>query len=46
VYETSLIIFLMSLAGYIRKDQIRNPEIREELSIFNFDNIKQKIPWF
>jgi hypothetical protein len=30
--------FLRSMAGYTRKEQIRNTRIREELAIFNINN--------
>jgi hypothetical protein len=40
--ETAEIKFLKRVAGYRRKDQIRNTEIREELNIFNAKIIKSR----
>jgi hypothetical protein len=36
--ETVKMEFLRSAGSYIRKDQIRNIKIREELNIFNLHN--------
>jgi hypothetical protein len=46
-FETAEIKFLMSAAGYARKDQIRNTKIKEELDIFNINNkiLKSKSQW-
>jgi hypothetical protein len=37
-FETAAMKFSRSVAGYIRKGQIRNTKIREELNIFNLNN--------
>jgi hypothetical protein len=45
--ETAEMKFLRSVAGYIRKDQIENTKIREELNIFNLNakSIKSRSQW-
>jgi hypothetical protein len=45
--ETAEMKLLRSVASYIRKDQMRNTEIREELNIFNRNAIiiKSRSQW-
>jgi hypothetical protein len=44
--ETAEIKFCSSAAGYIRKDQMRNTKIREDLNVFNLNqNFKIQSQW-
>jgi hypothetical protein len=36
--EIAKMVFFRNAGGYVRKDQIRNNQIREELNIFNLVN--------